>query len=68
MAIVHTHPQDGTIARSISALAAGAAVGCATEHLTRSLWALCIVLNALLKTELADIDYHDLYNSTIEYT
>lgn len=33
MAIVHTHLQDGTIKRSISALAAGAAVGCATEYL-----------------------------------
>lgn len=36
--------------------------------LTHSLWAPCIMLNALPKSELVNIDYHDLYNSTIEYT
>lgn len=33
MAIVHTHLQHGTHGRPISTPAAGAAAGCATEHL-----------------------------------
>lgn len=36
MAIMLTHLQDGTMKRSVSAVAAGAAVGFATEHLFTS--------------------------------